>query len=196
MMIMKSLKRLMGFLIAFNPMYLILIIKSVIQIETDNNLIWNIFSICFVSFLAALFAITLIMGIIFVYKPSKRTTKKIEIIEVKNLTGNYFLEYFSLFGLLALSFDIANPYQLIVLAIIMLLIAIVYIANNLYYINPLYNLLGYKFMNIKYNPENGSKVYEANIFTRKSLEKQIGETIEVENSEFDYSKHVLRKKTK
>ena len=57
-------------------------------------------------------------------------------------------------------------------------------------------MLGYKFMNIKYKRENGSKVYEANIFTRKPLEKQIGETIEVENSEYDYSKHVLKKKTK
>lgn len=192
-MIMKSLKRLMGFFIAFNPMYLILIIKSIIQIETDDCLIWNKFTFWFVISISTLFVVTLILGIIFVYKPSKRTTEKIEIIEVKNLTGNYFLEYFSLFGLLALSFDIANPYQLIVLAVIMLLIAIVYIANNLYYINPLYNLLGYKIMNIKYKPENGSKVYEANIFTRKPLEKQIGETIEVENSEFDYSRHVLKK---
>lgn len=195
-MIVKFLKKLMGFLIAFNPMYLILIVKSIIQIETDEKLIWDKFSHWFVTSLIILFVVTLIFGLVFVYKPSKRTTEKIEILEIKNLTGNYFLEYFSLFGLLALSFDIANPYQLIVLAIIMLLIAVVYISNDLYYINPLYNLLGYKFMNIKYKRKNGSKVYEANIFTRKPLEKQIGETIEVENSEYDYSKHVLKKKTK
>ena len=195
-MIVKFLKKLMGFLIAFNPMYLILIVKSIIQIQTDEKLIWDKFSHWFVTSLIILFVVTLIFGLVFVYKPSKRTTEKIEILEIKNLTGNYFLEYFSLFGLLALSFDIANPYQLIVLAIIMLLIAVVYISNDLYYINPLYNLLGYKFMNIKYKRENGSKVYEANIFTRKPLEKQIGETIEVENSEYDYSKHVLKKKTK
>ncbi len=194
-MIMKFLKKLMGFLIAFNPMYLILIIKSAIQIEIDKTLIWDKFSHWFVVSLIILFAITLLFGLIFVYKPSKRTTESIEILEVKNLTGNYFLEYFSLFGLLALSFDIGNPYQLIVLAVIMLLIAVVYSANNLYYINPLYNLLGYKFMNIKYKHESGDKVHEANIFTRISLEKQIGEIIEVENSEFDYSKHVLKKKT-
>ena len=195
-MIMKFFKKLMGFLIAFNPMYLILIIKSIIQIETDKKLMWDKFSHWFVTSLIVLFVLTLIFGLIFVYKPSKRTTEKIEILEVKNLTGNYFLEYFSLFGLLALSFDIANPYQLIILAIIMLLIAVVYISNDLYYINPLYNLLGYKFMNIKYKREKGSKVYEANIFTRKSLEKLIGEIIDVENSEYDFSKHVLKKKTK
>lgn len=195
-MIIKFFKKIMGFLIAFNPMYLILIVKSIIQIETNEELIWNKFSHWFVISLIILFVVTLIFGLIFVYKPSKRTTEKIEIFEVKNLTGNYFLEYFSLFGLLALSFDITNPYQLIVLAIIMLLIAVVYISNDLYYINPLFNLLGYKFMNIKYKREKGNKVYEANIFTRKSLEKQIGETIEVENSEYDYSKHVLKKKTK
>lgn len=194
-MIIKFLKKLISFLIAFNPMYLILIIKSIIQIETDEKLIWDKFSHWFVASLIVLFVVTLIFGIIFVFKPSKKATEKIEILEVKNLTGNYFLEYFSLFGLLALSFDISNPYQLIVLAIIMLLIAIVYISNDLYYINPLYNLLGYKFMNIKYKREKGNKVYEANIFTRKSLEKQIGEVIEVENSEYDYSKHIFKKKT-
>lgn len=171
-------------------MYLILIVKSIIQIETDKTLIWDKFSHWFVSSLIILFVVTLLFGLIFVYKPSKKTTEKIEILEVKNLTGNYFLEYFSLFGLLALSFDIENPYQLIILAIIMFLIAVVYISNDLYYINPLYNLLGYKFMNIKYRREKGIKVYEANIFTRKPLEKQIGEIIEVENSEYDYSKHV------
>lgn len=137
----------------------------------------------------------MIFGLYFVYGPSKKTTKKIELLEVKNLTGNYFLEYFSLFGLLALSFDISNPYQLIVLAVIMLLIAIVYITNDLYYINPLYNLLGYKFMTVKYKCQNGQKIYEANIFTRKALEKLIGESIDVENSECDYSRHVIKKKT-
>ena len=194
-MIMRFLKKLMNFLVAFNPMYLILIIKSSIQIETDENLTWNKFSHWFVFSLIILFFVTLIFGLCFVYGPSKKTTKKIELLEVKNLTGNYFLEYFSLFGLLALSFDISNPFQLIVLAVIMLLIAIVYITNNLYYINPLYNLLGYKFMTVKYKCQNGQKIYEANIFTRKSLEKLIGESIDVENSEYDYSRHVIKKKT-
>lgn len=193
-MIMKFLKKIMGFLIAFNPMYLILVIKSVIQIETDKDLIWTRFSHWFVTSLIGLFVLTLVFGLIFVYKSSKKITEKIEVLEVKNLTGNYFLEYFSLFGLLALSFDIAEPYQLIILAVIMLLIAVVYISNDLYYINPLYNLLGYKFMNIKYKRENGDKIHEANIFTRKALEKQCGESIEVENSEYDYSKHVVKKK--
>ncbi len=192
-MIMKFLKKLMGFLIAFNPMYLILVVKSVIQIETDKELMWDRFSCWFVILLVILFVITLLSGLIFVYKTSKRVSEKIEILEVKNLTGNYFLEYFSLFGLLALSFDISNPYQLIVLAVIMLLIAVVYVSNDLYYINPLFNLLGYKFMCIKYRREDGTKIYEANIFTRDRLERKIGDFIYVENSEYDFSKHVKKK---
>lgn len=195
-MIMKFLKKLMYFLIAFNPMYLILIIKSIIQIETEKDLYWNTFNHWLVSSLIILFIITLLFGIVYVYKKSNKNTEKIIIIKAKNLTGDYFLGYFSLFGLLALSFDISSPYQLIVLATILFLIGIVYIKNNLYYINPLYNMLGYKFMHVKYRCENGDEIQEANIFTTKPLEKEIGESIDVENNEYDFSRHVIKKNKK
>lgn len=192
---MKFLKKLMFFLIAFNPMYLILITMSIIQIETSENPKRNGFFIGFVIALSVVFLLTLIVAMIYVFKSSKKTTEKIEILSAKNVTDDFFLEYFSLFGLLALSFDISNPYTLIVLGLIMAMVGVVYIRNNLYYINPLFNLLGYKFMNITYKTIEGNTKREANIFTRRQLEKEIGSIIEVENSEFDFSKEVIKKKT-
>ena len=192
---MKFLKRLMFFLIAFNPMYVILIVMSVIQIETSEEIEWSGFFLGFVIGLSILSLLTLLAAIVYVFKSSKKTTEEVEILSAKNVTGNFFLEYFSLFGLLALSFDISNPYMLIVLGLIIIMIGVVYISNNLYYINPLFNLLGYKFMNIKYKNLEGNIEREANIFTRKQLEKEIGSVIEVENSEFDFSKEVIKKKT-
>mgnify|MGYP005768451665 CR=1 FL=1 len=192
---MKFLKKLMFFLIAFNPMYVILIVMSVIQIETSEEIEWSGFFLGFVIGLSILSLLTLLAAIVYVFKSSKKTTEEVEILSAKNVTGNFFLEYFSLFGLLALSFDISNPYMLIVLGLIIIMIGVVYISNNLYYINPLFNLLGYKFMNIKYKNLEGNIEREANIFTRKQLEKEIGSVIEVENSEFDFSKEVIKKKT-
>lgn len=192
---MRFLKKLMFFLIAFNPMYVILIVMSVIQIETSEEIEWSGFFLGFVIGLSILSLLTLLAAIVYVFKSSKKTTEEVEILSAKNVTGNFFLEYFSLFGLLALSFDISNPYMLIVLGLIIIMIGVVYISNNLYYINPLFNLLGYKFMNIKYKNLEGNIEREANIFTRKQLEKEIGSVIEVENSEFDFSKEVIKKKT-
>lgn len=192
---MKFLKKFMFFLIAFNPMYVILIVMSVIQIETSEEIEWSGFFLGFVIGLSILSLLTLLAAIVYVFKSSKKTTEEVEILSAKNVTGNFFLEYFSLFGLLALSFDISNPYMLIVLGLIIIMIGVVYISNNLYYINPLFNLLGYKFMNIKYKNLEGNIEREANIFTRKQLEKEIGSVIEVENSEFDFSKEVIKKKT-
>lgn len=192
---MNFLKKLMFFLIAFNPMYVILIVMSVIQIETSEEIEWSGFFLGFVIGLSILSLLTLLAAIVYVFKSSKKTTEEVEILSAKNVTGNFFLEYFSLFGLLALSFDISNPYMLIVLGLIIIMIGVVYISNNLYYINPLFNLLGYKFMNIKYKNLEGNIEREANIFTRKQLEKEIGSVIEVENSEFDFSKEVIKKKT-
>lgn len=192
---MKFLKKLMFFLIAFNPMYVILIVMSVIQIETSEEIEWSGFFLGFVIGLSILSLLTLLAAIVYVFKSSKKTTEEVEILSAKNVTGNFFLEYFSLFGLLALSFDISNPYMLIVLGLIIIMIGVVYISNDLYYINPLFNLLGYKFMNIKYKNLEGNIEREANIFTRKQLEKEIGSVIEVENSEFDFSKEVIKKKT-
>ena len=192
---MKFLKKLMFFLIAFNPMYVILIVMSVIQIETSEEIEWSGFFLGFVIGLSILSLLTLLAAIVYVFKSSKKTTEEVEILSAKNVTGNFFLEYFSLFGLLALSFDISNPYMLIILGLIIIMIGVVYISNNLYYINPLFNLLGYKFINIKYKNLEGNIEREANIFTRKQLEKEIGSVIEVENSEFDFSKEVIKKKT-
>ena len=192
---MNFLKKLMFFLIAFNPMYVILIVMSVIQIETSEEIEWSGFFLGFVIGLSILSLLTLLAAIVYVFKSSKKTTEEVEILSAKNVTGNFFLEYFSLFGLLALSFDISNPYMLIVLGLIIIMIGVVYISNNLYYINPLFNLLGYKFMNIKYKNLEGNIEREANIFTRKQLEKEIGSVIEVENSEFNFSKEVIKKKT-
>lgn len=103
---MNFLKKLMFFLIAFNPMYVILIVMSVIQIETSEEIEWSGFFLGFVIGLSILSLLTLLAAIVYVFKSSKKTTEEVEILSAKNVTGNFFLEYFSLFGLLALSFDI------------------------------------------------------------------------------------------
>ena len=53
----------------------------------------------------------------------------------------------------------------------MIFLAIVYIKNSLYYINPLLNILGYNFYDVCFMIENDEKKYNAKIFVKGFLEE-------------------------
>ena len=73
------------------------------------------------------------------------------IIETKqNITDKHFLGYFSLFVLFAVTFEIEMFSMATVFLLVLSMIGIVYVKNDMYYINPLINLLGYSFYDVQY----------------------------------------------
>ena len=65
-------------------------------------------------------------------------------------------EYFSLFVLFAITFDLSKISMLVVFVGILIMIGVVYVKNKLFYINPFLNILGFNFYDITYK-ENGSE---------------------------------------
>jgi len=72
--------------------------------------------------------------------------------------------------LFALQLDLSLISEYCAFVLIMIFIAIVYIKNSLYYINPLLNLLGFNFYDVQYSKENDKTIYEAKIFYKGSLD--------------------------
>lgn len=92
---------------------------------------------------------------------------EIKIIQKKSITQQHFLGYFSLFVLFALTFELEKISMFVIFLLIIILIGIVYIKNDLFYINPFLNILGYNFYDIKYKDKNGNIKFDKFFFKGK-----------------------------
>lgn len=166
------------YLSAFIPLYCLLIIKLLIEI-INRNLTFNVLN-----------TLTLIILLIFISlgccglyaenKKAKYQIKEIVILQKESITQQHFLGYFSLFVLFALTFQLEHWSMFIIFLIILVLIGIVYIKNDLFYINPLLNILGYNFYDITYKDSNGDQkvskfFYKGKIETNQKYIVKIGD---------------------
>lgn len=160
------MSKIILFISAFVPMYILFLINLIVELINDN-LSWNITnSVVFVSLMLLMFIGLIGLFVIISKKDNKQ--EKIKVLTKKNLTDQHFLNYFSLFVLLALTFDLSKICFVCVFVVIVIFIGIVYIRNNIYYVNPLLNILGYSFYDITYI-DRGGKEKELRIFHRGEL---------------------------
>ena len=172
---MNLLKKILLYLSAFIPLYFLLLIKIIIAICT-NNLSINGLNTFLISLLCVLSGLGII-GLFLCINNNQKT--QISIISAQNLTEKHFLGYFSLFVLFALSYDIEYFSMAIVFILILIFIGIVYIKNNLFYINPFLNILGFSFYSVEYKIKGEDKTSTATMFfygklnTKKTYNAQI-----------------------
>lgn len=155
------------FISAFVPMYILFEVNLIVEI-INNNLHFNITNTCVLIVLFLLTAIGII-GLNRIIKNNHSPNEEVVVVSKKNLTDQHFLNYFSLFVLLALTFDLSKICFICVFVIILIFIGIVYIKNNIFYVNPLLNILGYSFYDIEYIGKDGNK-HEIRIFHKGKIE--------------------------
>lgn len=160
------MSKIILFVSAFVPMYILFEVNLIVEILNDN-LHFNITNTCV---LVALLLLT-ILGIVGCLKIINKggENERVTIVSKKNITDQHFLNYFSLFVLLALTFDLSKICFICVFVIILVFIGIVYIKNNIFYINPLLNIMGYSFYDIEYVDGDG-KTQETRIFYKGEIE--------------------------
>ena len=162
----RNMQKVFLYLSAFIPLYSLIIIKELIDI-INHNLSFNVLN----TLTLILLTILIILGSFGVIKESKCGNYKIEKINITkktSITEQHFLGYFSLFVLFALTFELEKISMFVIFLLIIILIGIVYIKNNLFYINPLLNILGYNFYDIEYTDEQG-KTQKDTFFFKGSL---------------------------
>lgn len=155
------------FISAFVPMYILFLVNLIVEIINDN-LHFNITNTCVLVSLILLIIIGVI-GLLLIINSKDNQSKNIVVLTKKNLTDQHFLNYFSLFVLLALTFDLSKLCFICVFIIIVIFIGIVYVKNNIFYVNPLLNIMGYSFYDISYMDEDGG-VKEIRIFHKGKIE--------------------------
>lgn len=166
---MKQLiKSIMLFISAFVPLYFLVELNIIIDL-INNNLRFNILNTTLLIILLILIIVG-IFGALITLKTKNRKPTKIKIISQTNITDQHFFGYFSIFVLFALSYDLSKISMTIVFFAILIFIAIVYIENELYYINPFLNLIGYGFYRVTYVEEDSEVKKETNIFYHGKIE--------------------------
>ena len=128
-------------------------------------------------------------------KSKKLSKESVVVTKAENVTSEYYFTYFSLF---VVSFFGANPTQpkdVLIFAFIMLLIIWVYIANDMYFVNPVLNILGYKAFLITYykystgkQPKGDKeKTFDIKVFTKEPLNRMTNEKVFLTFSPHDFS---------
>lgn len=148
-------------------MYILFLINLIVEL-INNNLTMNVTNTCVMLALIFLFLLGTI-GLLCIIKFNNKKYKTIKVLSKKNITDQHFLNYFSLFVLLALTFDLSKICFVCVFVVIIIFIGIVYIKNNIFYVNPLLNILGYSFYDITYEDSDG-KTQELRIFFKGTLD--------------------------
>ena len=134
----RNILNILLYISSFIPLYFLIVIKELIEIA-NGNLTFNVTNTTMIS----LNFLLIICGIVGVLWQIKLPHRKITIIEVKNITRDDFLPYFPLFVLFALAFELQFVSMAVVYVLIIIMLGVVYIKNDLFYINPFLNILGF-----------------------------------------------------
>lgn len=179
----KFLKNLLLYISAFVPMYVLVFVKLIVEIINDN-LHFNVLNtLNFATLLLLIVCGGLGLWLNVYHKGGK--TLEIEIVSKENTTDQHFLGYFSLFVFFAIPLDLSLVSAYCVYVLVLIMIGVVYINNSLYYINPLLNILGYNFYDVKYRVEGDDHLKTSKMFYKGDLTMASGRcSIKVKNDHF------------
>lgn len=154
------------FVSSFIPLYFLIIVKELTEI-INGNLTFNITNSIMLSFNLILIIVGII-GVVLNFKSTK--FEQVEIISCKNITCQNFLPYFPIFVLFAVAFELEFISMALVYVLILIMLSIVYLKNDFYYINPFLNIIGFSTFEVTY--KIGDKLIEnKRFFTYKTNEK-------------------------
>jgi len=154
------------FISSFVPLYVLVVVKTVIEI-INGNLNFNVINSILIVLMLALIIIG-IVGVYYLIRYEDKKSEEIVIMEYTDTTDKHFLGYFSLFVLFALTFDLSKVSMTVVYLVILVLIGVVYVRNSLYTINPLLNIIGYSFYEVVYRNSKGEE-HKAKMFFKGRL---------------------------
>lgn len=179
---MKNRENLVYFLSAILPMNVIVLLKVVfnfIFIES-NETVFKISAIVIVSCITLAGLISLILICKTVASPQAKTTV-LTVINADNNTSQKYFTHFSLFILTGLAIPVENSILCFILIVFLeVMLATVYIKENMIYLNPILNVLGYEVYTATCTDENNKR--KKYIFLAKGCSINQGTVIDAPDS--------------
>ena len=164
-------------------------------LKGQSNIFWVNASMLAVWLLLLVTSVIGILRFQSSFLKAKRLSKETVILKkAENITADYYFTYFSLFVISFFGVDPTNLKDILIFGFLLILIIWVYIANEMYFVNPVLNILGYKSFSILYEKtlppiNNGEKAtsFEIKVFSRDPLNRMIEEKLFVTFSPHDFS---------
>lgn len=183
------LRKLVMYLSAFLPMFLIMWIKEILLgirnvLEKPWKYSWK--SIYLNPYLIGEIIVIFLIGLILccLLKHNQRTSVyTITLKTVKNRSAEYYLAYYSLFILALIEFSLTDPIDLTVLSLLLLVLGIVYIKNDLFFMNPTVNIFQSYIYEVEY--ETHQTTISKLIISPVKLSE--GNIIDIDVSEFEFT---------
>lgn len=132
------------FITSYTPMWVIFLIKFLL-----NSQNWSLHLKLTVVSSLVIFIFWNIYKLVKLLNPTGCASAPIEIITVKNISIDYITNYFSLYLFPFFALEIENSTSIVILFVILALSAYLYIKNNIIYINPVLNFLGYSIYEVE-----------------------------------------------
>lgn len=191
----------------FMPLYSVYLIKNVLNVvelypvihnnnnpsspQDISNYVYNLSLSGLWSIMIVFGAIGILFFVLSYNKSYSKSKEKVKLISAKNITAEYYFTYFSLFIISFLTIDPTNYSQcvdIMILGGVFVLMMWVYIKNNLFFINPILNLLGFKSFAITYTKGTCDSTqtvgislhqdtFETSVFSRINLCQKLQENI-------------------
>jgi len=148
------MNKLLLFISSYIPLYLLLVGKNILERITDNGRFVNVIERIKGGKLFdeindyAIIVMIIFSAISFFYLRRKiKTTigrKRYKVKAVVNETSNYYFNYISIYLLSCLGLSLNSIVDCFVFLFLMLIVGYIYISNNMVYMNPVLNFMGYK----------------------------------------------------
>lgn len=182
----------------FSPLYVILAFKNTLQVFdllSVENFNWKSCNYIYNISLVGIWLICLLVGTlgILAFKKTflsayEKPSEKVTIECAENVTSDYYFTYFSLFILTFFTIDPTIWSDIVILALLMIFIIWVYVSNEMWFINPVLNVIGYKSFKLIYSkPSVPNKQFEIRVFAKDNLSKEIYEDTYISYSQHDFS---------
>lgn len=178
-------RKIILFISSYIPLYVLLIIKNILERITCGGRFINNFNKKYVFFNEINDYAILILFILcltsYVYLRIKTKNIKGEkysrVISVQNETSNYYFNYISIYLLSCLGLTLNNIVDVFVLLFLMIIVGYIYISNKMTYMNPTLNLMGYNIYNMRVKIESTGQEIDSIVIAKKNIAFKTGTRI-------------------
>ena len=149
--------KLMLFVSSYIPLYMLLILKNVFERITDGGRFVNIMQKLKAAtwfdevndWAVCILTLAIVVSAVYLWRALGKGTspKKYLITEVSDETGNYYFNYISIYLLSCMGLTLNSIVDCFVFLFVMIIVGYIYISNNMMYMNPVANIMGYKVYN-------------------------------------------------
>ena len=182
------LKKIMLFISSYIPLYVLMIAKNIMERITENGKFIDVrsklknaifFDECN-DYAIVLLSLMCLISLVYLCKVLKSTKgeKSYLIKDLTDETSNYYFNYISIYLLSCLGLTLNSIVDVFVFIFLMIIVGYIYVSNNMIYMNPTINFLGYKVYDAKIDSVNTKdKEIQSIIISKSNIKLKINDKI-------------------